>query len=157
MGNNFSASFNNVTQIVETRGGLLLDASSFANGSTHGPLSLTFNTVWVVDAEEEGTPIGPYQATSPETHYENLLGRWSGPEKGNDDTWTIMWAPEGSEGVNFTLVRWLDMSYGELDAFQHGFNQHLKERLDSPGAKLLGEDPILGEALDRIETTMGEL
>lgn len=45
-----------------------------------------------------------------------------------------MWNPEGSEGVNFTLVRWLDMGYGELDAFQHGFNVRLKERLDTPGA-----------------------
>jgi hypothetical protein len=45
-----------------------------------------------------------------------------------------MWNPEGSEGVNFTLVRFLDMNYGELDAFQRGFNQRLKKRLDMPGA-----------------------
>ena len=46
-----------------------------------------------------------------------------------------MWNSEGSEGVKFTLVRWLDMNYVELDAFQQGFNQCLKKRLDSPDAK----------------------
>ncbi len=75
MGNTIS--FNNVTQVVETRGELLLDASTFANMTTHGSLSLDFNTIWVVDAGEE-TPMGPYEATSPVTHYENLSGRWSG-------------------------------------------------------------------------------
>jgi hypothetical protein len=55
-------SFNNVTQIVETGGGLLLDASAFSNmSSTHGLLSLTFDTVWVVDAGV--TPLGPYDRT----------------------------------------------------------------------------------------------
>ena len=76
MGN--TTSFTNVTQVVETRGGLLLDASSFANMSTYGRLDLTFNTVWVVDADDADTPIGPYEAAFSETHYENLLGRWSG-------------------------------------------------------------------------------
>lgn len=149
MGN--TTSFNNVTQVVETRGGLLLDASTFTNTTTHEPLSLAFNTVWVVDAGVD-TPMGPYEATSPVTSYENLLGRWSGPEKGSgDDTWSVMWNPEGIEGVKFTLVQWLDMSYGELDAFQHGFNVCLKKRLDSPGAIPLSEDPILVEALERIQ------
>lgn len=74
MGN--TTSFNNVTQVVETRGGLLLDTSSFANVTTHGPLNLTFSTVWVVGTEED-TPVGPYEATTSKT-YENLLGRWSG-------------------------------------------------------------------------------
>jgi hypothetical protein len=74
MGN--TTSFNNVTQIVETGGGLLLDASAFANmSSTHGPLSLTFDTVWVVDAGV--APPGPYEATSP-VAFENLSGKWSG-------------------------------------------------------------------------------
>jgi len=50
-----------------------------------------------------------------------------------------MWNPEGSEGVKFTLVQWLDMSYGQLDAFQHGFNVCLKKRLDSPGAMPVSE------------------
>ena len=53
-----------------------------------------------------------------------------------------MWNPEGSEGVKFTLVGWLDMSYGELDAFQHGFNVCLKKRLDSPGAMPVSEHGI---------------
>ena len=53
-----------------------------------------------------------------------------------------MWNPEGSEGVKFALVRWLDMSYGELDRFQHGFNVCLKKRLDSPGAKPVSEGGI---------------
>jgi hypothetical protein len=79
MGNKASAiSFTNVTHAVNTRGGLLLDASAFANASTYESLDLTFHTVWVVNAEDEATPIGPYEATFPETHYENLSGRWSG-------------------------------------------------------------------------------
>ena len=73
MGN--TTSFNNVTQNVETRGGLLLDASTFTNMSTHGPLNLAFDTVWVVDAGV--APIGPYEAMSSVT-YENLSGTWSG-------------------------------------------------------------------------------
>ena len=74
MGN--TTSFNNVTQIVETGGGLLLAASAFANmSSTHGPLSLTFDTVWVVDAG--AAPLGPYEVTS-SVAYENLSGKWSG-------------------------------------------------------------------------------
>jgi len=74
MGN--TTSFSNVTHIVETGGGLLLDASAFANmSSTHGPLSLTFDTVWVVDAGV--APLGPYEATS-SVAYENLSGKWSG-------------------------------------------------------------------------------
>jgi hypothetical protein len=72
MGN--TTSFNNVTQIVETGGGLLLDASAFANTSTHGPLSLTFDTVWIVDGD---APLGPYEATS-SVAFENLSGKWSG-------------------------------------------------------------------------------
>jgi len=73
MGN--TTSFNNVTQVIETGGGLLLDASAFANMSTHGPLSLTFDTVWIVDAGE--APLGPYEATS-SVAFENLSGKWSG-------------------------------------------------------------------------------
>jgi hypothetical protein len=74
MGN--TTSFNNVTQIVETGGGLLLDASAFANmSSTHGPLSLRFDTVWIVDAGVP--PLGPYEATS-SVAFENLSGKWSG-------------------------------------------------------------------------------
>jgi hypothetical protein len=73
MGN--TTSFNNVTQIVETSGGLLLDASAFANTSTHGPLSLTFDTVWIVD--NEVAPLGPYETTS-SVAFENLSGKWSG-------------------------------------------------------------------------------
>ena len=85
-----------------------------------------------------------------------------------------MWTPEGSEVVKFTLVRWLDMSYADLDAFQHGFNSCLKKRLDSPSATpvsegdtsgnctmliqrgdgQLSEDPILREALEMIEITL---
>jgi hypothetical protein len=76
MGN--TTSFNNVTQVVETKGGLLLDASTFANMSTYGSLNLAFNTVWVVDAKDEEAPIGPYEATIPEAHYENLSGTWTG-------------------------------------------------------------------------------
>lgn len=79
MGNKASAiSFSNVTHAVDTRGGLLLDANAFANASTYEALDLTFQTVWIVNAEDEATPIGPYEATFPETHYENLSGRWSG-------------------------------------------------------------------------------
>jgi len=74
MGN--TTSFNNVTQIVETGGGLLLDASAFVNmSSTHGPLSLTFDTVWIVDAGV--APLGPYEATS-SAAFENSSGKWSG-------------------------------------------------------------------------------
>lgn len=73
MGN--TTSFNNVTQVVETGGGLLLDASAFANMSPHGPLSLNFDTVWVVDAGD--APLGPYETTSP-VAFENLSGKWSG-------------------------------------------------------------------------------
>jgi hypothetical protein len=73
MGN--TTSFNNVTQIVETRGGLLLDASTFANVSIHASLNLAFDTVWVAGAG--GAPLGPYEATSP-VIYENLSGKWSG-------------------------------------------------------------------------------
>jgi len=73
MGN--TTSFNNVTQIVGTGGGLLLDASAFANMSTHGPLSLTFDTVWIVDAGD--APLGPYEATS-SVAFENLSGKWNG-------------------------------------------------------------------------------
>ena len=69
--------FTNVTQVVETRGGLLQDTSTFENMTTYGPLNLTFSTVWVVGTEDD-TPIGPYEITSPVTHYENLSGRWSG-------------------------------------------------------------------------------
>lgn len=125
--------------------------------STYGSLNLAFNTVWVANAQDEETPIGPYETTLPETHYENLSGTWTGPVKGDDDTWRVMWNPEGSEGVNFTLVRFLDMNYGELDAFQRGFNQRLKKRLDMPGATPLGDDPILGEGLERIEVQLGQL
>jgi hypothetical protein len=72
----------------------------------------------------------------------------AGPEKGRCenglcDTWSIMWNPEGSEGVEFTLVGWLDMSYGELDAFQHGFNVCLKKRLDNPGAMPVSVNMVL--------------
>ncbi|KAH8990935.1 hypothetical protein EDB86DRAFT_2831045 [Lactarius hatsudake] len=145
MGNTIS--FNNVTQVVETRGGLLLDASTFANMTTHGPLGLAFNTVWVVEAGED-TPIGPYETTSPLT-YENLSGRWSDGVESGDNTWTVMWSPEGSEGVKFTLVRWLDMSHGQLDTFQHGFNACLKKRLDSPGAMpLSSHSPYSFDALE---------
>jgi hypothetical protein len=73
MGN--TTSFNNVTQLVETQGGLLLDASTFANVSMHGPLNLAFDTVWVAYAGE--APLGPYQAMSSAT-YENLSGKWTG-------------------------------------------------------------------------------
>lgn len=73
MGN--ATSFNNVTQVVETGGGLLLDASSFANMSTYGPLSLNFDTVWIVDAG--AAPLGPYEATT-SVAFENLSGKWSG-------------------------------------------------------------------------------
>jgi hypothetical protein len=73
MGN--TTSFQNVTQTVETGGGLLLDASAFANMSTHGPLRLSFDTVWVADAGD--APLGPYEATSSVT-FENLSGKWSG-------------------------------------------------------------------------------
>ena len=74
MGN--TTSFNNVTQTIETGGGLLLDASAFANmSSNHGPVSLTFDTVWVVDAGD--APLGPYEATS-SVAFENLSGKWSG-------------------------------------------------------------------------------
>lgn len=73
MGN--TTSFNNVTQIVETTGGLLLDTSAFTNMSYHGPLSLTFDTVWVVDSVD--APVGPYEATS-SMAFENLSGKWSG-------------------------------------------------------------------------------
>jgi hypothetical protein len=73
MGN--TTSFYNVTQTVETGGGLLLDASAFANTSTHGPFSLTFDTVWIVDAGV--APLGPYEATS-SVAFENLSGKWSG-------------------------------------------------------------------------------
>jgi hypothetical protein len=76
MGN--TTSFTNVTQVVETHGGLLLDASTFANMSTYGSLNLAFNTVWVANAQDEETPIGPYETTLPETHYENLSGTWTG-------------------------------------------------------------------------------
>jgi hypothetical protein len=47
------------------------------------------------------------------------------------------------------------MSYGELAVFQHEFSTSLKERLDSPGAIPLSEDPILGEALEGIEDALG--
>jgi hypothetical protein len=73
MGN--TTSFNNVTQVVETSGGLLLDASAFANMSTHDPVSLNFDTVWVADAG--GAPLGPYETTS-SVAFENLSGKWSG-------------------------------------------------------------------------------
>jgi len=73
MGN--TTSFHNVTQVVETGGGLLLDTSSFANVTTHGPVSLTFDTVWVADAGD--APVGPYEVTTPVT-FENLSGKWSG-------------------------------------------------------------------------------
>jgi hypothetical protein len=73
MGN--TTSFNNVTQLVETSGGLLLDASAFANMSTQGPLSLTFDTVWIVDAGD--APLGPYETTL-SVAFENLSGKWSG-------------------------------------------------------------------------------
>ena len=73
MGN--TTSFNNVTQAVETSGGLLLDASGFTNMTTHGPLSLSFDTVWVSDGGD--APLGPYEASSSVT-FENLSGRWSG-------------------------------------------------------------------------------
>ena len=69
---------------------------------------------------------------------------------GDDDTWSIVWNPEGSEAVNFTLVRWLDMNYGDLDAFQHGFNECLKKRLDSPGAKPVSEALV---PMDDADTT----
>ncbi|KAI0251526.1 hypothetical protein BJV78DRAFT_425567 [Lactifluus subvellereus] len=168
MGN--TTSFNNVTQIVETRGGLLLDASTFTNMSIHEPLNLAFDTVWVVDAGD--VPLGPYEAVSSVT-YESLSGRWSGPEKGKriysttigavgvtanarttgsaDDIWWLTWSPEEGEDVKYTLVPWVDMSYGELPAFQDGFNMCLKGRLDSPDALPLSEDPILMDALEGIE------
>lgn len=72
MGN--TTSFHAVTHIVET-GGLLLDANAFANMSTHGPVTLTFDTVWVADASD--APVGPYMTTSSGV-FENLSGKWSG-------------------------------------------------------------------------------
>ena len=73
MGN--TTSFSNVTQFVETGGALLLDANAFANTSIYGQLSLTFDTVWMVDAGD--APLGPYETTS-SVAFENLSGRWSG-------------------------------------------------------------------------------
>lgn len=75
---NTTSSFTNVTQLVDTQGGLLLDANTFANMSTYGSLDLAFTTVWVVDLQDEETPIGPYETTIPGAHYENLSGTWSG-------------------------------------------------------------------------------
>jgi len=149
MGN--TTSFTNVTQVVGTDGGLLLDTSSFANMSTHGPLSLTFDTVWVADAG--GAPLGPYEATSSAV-FENLSGTWRGPEKA-DNTWWLTWSPAVGEDVKYTHVRWIDMSEGDLVEFQHGFSASLKKRLDSPGAVPLSEDRILGEALEGIQATLG--
>ena len=63
-------------------------------------------------------------------------------DSGDDGTWHVMWNPEGREGVNFTLVQFLDMNYEELDAFQRGFNRCLKKRLDEPDAK-----PVRGSAV----------
>ena len=63
------------------------------------------------------------------------LTRGRGLDSGDDGTWHVLWNPEGSEGVNFTLVQFLDMNYGDLDEFQRGFNQCLKKRLDEPDAK----------------------
>jgi hypothetical protein len=73
MGN--TTSFHAVTSVVETGGGLLLDTSAFANMSTHGPVTLTFDTVWVADAGD--APVGPYMPTS-SVVFENLSGKWSG-------------------------------------------------------------------------------
>jgi hypothetical protein len=58
-------------------------------------------------------------------------------DDGTRRTWHVMWNLEGSEGINFTLVRFLDMNYGRwmaVDAFQRhgGLNQCLKKRLDTP-------------------------
>jgi len=51
-----------------------------------------------------------------------------------DETWWVTWSPEEGEDIKYTHVRWSEMSYGELDVFQHRFSASLKERLDSPGA-----------------------
>jgi len=149
MGN--TTSFHNVTQIVETGGGLLLDTNAFANMTFHGPVSLTFDTVWVADAG--GAPLGPYEATTP-VAFENLSGKWSGPEK-VDDTWWLTWSSEFGEDVKYVLVRWLDMSDDELAEFQQGFSTCLKKRLDGPGEIPLREDPILGTVLQGIEDELG--
>jgi len=149
MGN--ATSFQNVSQVVETGGGLLLDTSAFANVTTQGPVSLTFDTVWVADAGN--APVGPYEATT-SVVFENLSGKWSGPEK-VDDIWWLTWSPEFGEDVKYVLVRWLDMSDDELAEFQHGFSASLKKRLDSPGAIPLSEDAILGSVLEDIQDELG--
>jgi len=52
----------------------------------------------------------------------------------DDDTWWLTWSPEEGEDVKYSLVRWSEMTYGELDVFQREFGATLTERLDSPGA-----------------------
>jgi hypothetical protein len=89
-----------------------------------------------------------------------------------DDIWSLTWSPEEGEDVKYTLVPWVDMSNGELAAFQHGLNACLKKRLDSPGAIPVGEihklvlrivanegnklteDLILVEALEELESVL---
>jgi hypothetical protein len=73
MGN--TTSFHAVTHMVETGGGLLLDANAFASMSTHGPVTLTFDTIWIADAGD--APVGPYMTTDSGV-FENLSGKWSG-------------------------------------------------------------------------------
>jgi len=149
MGN--TTSFHAVTHTVGTGGGLLLDANAFANMSTHGPVTLTFDTVWVADSGD--APVGPYMTTSSGV-FENLSGKWAGPEKENH-TWWLTWSPEVGDEVKYTHVPWLDMSYSELEVFQYGFSESLKKRLDSPGAIPLTKDEILGQVLEEIEIVLG--
>ena len=73
MGN--TTSFYGVTNVVQTGGGLLLDANAFPNMSTHGPVTLSFDTVWVADAGD--APVGPYMTTTSAV-FENVSGKWSG-------------------------------------------------------------------------------
>jgi hypothetical protein len=73
MGN--TTSFYGVTNVVQTGGGLLLDANAFSNMTAHGPVTLSFDTVWIADAGD--APVGPYMTTSSAV-FENVSGKWSG-------------------------------------------------------------------------------
>jgi hypothetical protein len=87
----------------------------------------------------------------------------------------LTWSPEEGEDVKYTLVQWVEMSPSELAVFQHGFNECLNRRLESPDATpvseihefvllrgivadvgdKLSEDPILVEALEEMEEALG--
>jgi hypothetical protein len=98
--------------------------------------------------------VGETLISTPDCRLRVMVGR-AGPETGklitmiglvavankknklgseDDDTWWVTWSPEEGEDVKYTHARWSEMSYGELDTFQHGFSASLKERLDSSGA-----------------------